>query len=191
MAVEVIEQPVSVLPEYSRVPIAFWVESRFRVEPIEGGLGGLALVEEPVVPYVKDYDALAGEGPSRWLGRWDLSNWGILCAFDGGRQMVGGAVVAWKTEGLNLLGGRADLAALWDLRVHPDARGQGVGYQLFRRALAWARERQCRRLLVETQNINVPACRFYARQGCTLGAMNLYAYDDALDEVQLLWYRDV
>ncbi len=183
-------EAITVLPEYGKVPIAFRVESRFRIEPILRGIGGLALVEEPVVPYVKDYDAVKGEGPEHWPKRWDISRWGVLSAFDGGRR-VGGAVMAWKTAGLNMLAGRDDLAVLWDLRVHPDLRGQGVGRQLFSHALAWARERQCRQVMVETQNVNVPACRFYARQGCELGAINRYAYGDAPDEIQLLWYRDV
>lgn len=188
---EVIEESVAVLPEYGRVPIAFRVESRLRVETIRSGLGGLLLVEEPVAaPYVKDYDAIKGEGPSRWSKRWDISLWGVISAFEGGER-IGGAVVAWKTDGVNMLEGCDDLAVLWDLRVHPSHRGRGVGHELFVRALVWARERHCRRFKVETQNINVPACRFYARQGCELGAIDRYAYGGALDEVQLLWYRNV
>ena len=190
MTVDVVEESIAALAEYGSVPIAFLVESRFRIEPIQSGLGGLALVEEPVVPYIKDYDGIAGEGPSCWRDCWEISHWGVLSAFDGTKR-VGGAAVAWKTEGLHLLEGREDLAALWDLRVHPDYRGKGVGHRLFTDALAWARARQCRRFIVETQNINVPACRFYVRQGCELGAINRYAYDAALDEVQLLWHRDV
>jgi GNAT superfamily N-acetyltransferase len=190
MAVEVIEEPIAVLPEHGTVPIAFRVESRFRIEPILSGLGGLALVEEPVAPYIKDYDAITGEGPSHWSKRWDISNWGVMSATAGGER-IGGAVVAWKTEGVNMLKGREDLAVLWDLRVHPSYRGKGAGYQLFTRALAWARERQCRRFMAETQNINVPACRFYARQGCELAAINRYAYGNTLDEIQLLWYRSM
>lgn len=34
-----------------------------------------------------------------------------------------------------------------------------------------------------------PACRFYARQGCTLGALHRYAYPTLPDEAQLLWYK--
>jgi ribosomal protein S18 acetylase RimI-like enzyme len=189
--VDVVEESVAVLPHYGSVPIAFRVESRFRVECIRGGLGGLMLVEEPVPPYVKDYDTDPNEGPSRWPARWDIRHWGILSAFDGTRR-VGGAAVAWNTGRVNLLEGRPDVAALWDLRVHPEYRGRGVGHRLFTHALAWARERQCRRFKVETQNVNVPACRFYARQGCELGVIDRYAYAaDAPDEVQLLWYKDV
>jgi GNAT superfamily N-acetyltransferase len=113
-----------------------------------------------------------------------------LSAFKGAHR-VGGAAVAWKTPELDMLEGRDDLACLWDLRVHPDFRKEGIGHQLFTRALAWSRERSCRRLKIETQNINVPACRFYARQDCELGGINRYAYDESINEIQLLWYRNV
>lgn len=191
MTVEIREETAAALPEYSRVPIAFWVESRFRVEPVLGGLGGLTLAEEPVTPYVKDYDANREvPRPVGWAMRWNIANWGILGAFDGG-QRVGGAVIAWNTDGVDMLHGRTDLAVLWDLRVLPERRGEGIGTQLFAHALAWARERQCHEISVETQNINVPACRFYARQGCTLAAINRYAYPDLPDEAQMLWYHNV
>jgi ribosomal protein S18 acetylase RimI-like enzyme len=189
MIIEIVEEPISVLPEYESVPIAFQVLSRFRVEPVENGLGGLHFVEERVEPYIKDYDAIGagGERPSDWPKRWDVSNWSVLSAFADKRR-VGGAVIAGKTEGLNMLADREDQCVIWDLRVHPDFRRSGIGYKLFARAADWARERGRRGLIVETQNINVPACRFYARQGCQLAAVNRYAYKD-LDEVQLIWHK--
>lgn len=190
MSVEVIEESIATLPEYEKVPIAFRVQSRFLIVPIQSGLGGLKFIEESVVPYVKDYDADESERPSQWYKRFDISHWGILSAFKETRR-IGGAAVAWGKSEVNMLEGREDLACLWDLRVHPDYRSEGVGHQLFNRAIVWARERQCRRLKVETQNINVPACRFYARQDCELRGINRYAYGKALDEIQLLWYQDV
>jgi len=86
---------------------------------------------------------------------------------------------------------QSDLALLWDLRVAPDARRQGVGALLFQAAERWASMRGARRLKVETQNINVPACRFYASQGCTLGATDHTAYPDLPGEVQLLWHKEL
>ena len=44
---------------------------------------------------------------------------------------------------------------------------------------------------VETQNINVPACRFYARMGCELGTIDRFAYPDLPGETQLLWHLDL
>ncbi|MBA2378071.1 MAG: GNAT family N-acetyltransferase [Blastocatellia bacterium] len=122
--------------------------------------------------------------------RFDLSNWGILFAVCE-TQHVGGAAVAWRSPEIEMLDGRDDLACLWDLRVHPDHRNKGVGQTLLSYAADWARQRHCRRLKVETQNVNVPACRFYARQGFELGSVNKHAYGAELDEVQLLWYLDL
>jgi GNAT superfamily N-acetyltransferase len=88
-----------------------------------------------------------------------------------------------------MLEGRDDIALLWDIRVAPTARRRGVGAALFRAAEAWARARGAAWLKVETQNVNAPACRFYVRQGCTLGAVHRFAYPALPDEVQLLWYK--
>ena len=62
--------------------------------PIQNGLRGLRFIEEPVAPYVKDYDAYESERPSQWLKRFDLSHWGFLSAFKG-EQRIGGAAVAF------------------------------------------------------------------------------------------------
>ena len=108
-----------------------------------------------------------------------------------GREMVGGATVAYDTPQVNMLDNRRDMAVLWDLRVRPDRRGEGIGKLLFRHAAAWARSRPCDWLKIETQNINVPACRFYASQGCELGAIHRFGYagePDVAHEVRLFWY---
>lgn len=189
MQIEISEEQAVILPEYAKISIAFEVKSVFRVELIERGLGGVKLTEETLEkPYFKGYDE--HENPFDWSRLFDLSNWGFLAAFDG-KSRVGGAVVAWKTSGINMLEGRDDLACLWDLRVAPEYRGKGVGKRLFDYALNWARARNCRLFKVETQNINVPACRFYASQGCHLGAFNLHAYPEEMNEVQLVWYRNL
>ena len=89
---------------------------------------------------------------------------------------------------------RDDLTVLWDIRVREDVRGRGIGTQLFASAAAWARDRGYRQLGIETQNVNVPACRFYARQGCRLGAIHRFGYagrPDVAHEAMLLWYFDL
>lgn len=184
-------EPMTALAEIGRVPIAFEVDRVLDVVVHDGGLGGMTLVERRLdAPYVKDYDAIRGEGPTRWARRFDLSNWQLIVARSDAR-CVGAAVVAWNTEGVTMLEGRSDLAVLWDLRVAPELRGTGLGSALFGRAAVWAAGRGCRQLKIETQNINVPACRFYVRQGCTLGAIHRFAYPELPEEVQLLWYRDL
>ena len=185
--IKIVEETADVLAEYEKVSIAFRVETAFRVELVENGLGGIRLFEEALEkPFVKDYDG--HEKPSDWATRFDLSNWGILSAFEG-ETRIGGAAIAWKTPELFMLEGADDLACLWDLRVAPEYRGRGVGKLLFERAVDWTRKRKCRLLKVETQNINVPACRFYERQGCHLGGFSLHAYPETMNEAALFWYR--
>lgn len=189
MTVRIRQEPPTALAEYARVPIAFEVRERLAVVAADAGLGGLRLAAEPVAaPYVKDYDAQPGNHPAQWADRFDLRTWGILSAWSDGVR-AGGAVVAWGASDVDLLDGRTDLALLWDLRVDPSRRGRGVGTALFRAAEAWALARGARWLKVETQNVNVAACRFYAARGCTLGAIHRHAYPTLPDEAQLLWYR--
>jgi GNAT superfamily N-acetyltransferase len=135
---------------------------------------------------VKDYDASEEGGPDAWSVRFDVSRWGLLVAREAERR-VGGAVVAWSTPSLTMLEGREDLAVLWDLRVDPALQRQGVGAALFAAAVVWARTRGCVRLDVETQDVNVPACRFYASRGCVLRRVDAHAYPSLPDETLLLW----
>lgn len=192
MNLQIVEEPTddtTILEAYGSIPIAFMVVSRFVVTPIEQGLSGLQLAEEPVdPPYLKDYDAIEGERPIDWPRVFDLTHWGILAAYDG-QQRIGGAVMAWKTADLEMLEERDDLAVLWDLRVAPAYRARGIGHRLFNAVSAWAQARGCRELKVETQNINVGACHFYARQGCQLRTIHQNAYPGLPGEVQLLWYK--
>ena len=198
MNFQIREETPAALPEYAHIPISFEVLSIFDVQLADQGLSGIVLSERKLdSPYMKDYDAIVGNydaiannGPADWAKRWDLSRWGVLTASTGGER-IGGCVIVLGTEGVLKHEGRKDDAVLWDLRVHPDYRGQGVGSRLFDAAVAWARERGCRCLKIETQNTNVPACRFYAKQGCVLVTINRVAYDMFPDEVELVWCKEI
>jgi len=180
---------LTALQEYAAVSTSFVVDRILQVTVAADGLGGLSLTETAVAdPYVKDYDALQGTEPVRWLERFDTSNWGLIRGRRAGR-MVGGAVVAFNTPGLCMLAGRDDIAVLWDIRVSPDERGAGLGSALFEAAADWAVARGCGWLKIETQNVNVAACRFYQKMGCILGAIDRFAYTELPDEVQLLWWK--
>lgn len=189
MSLRIVAEPVARLDEHARISTAFTVDRVLALRRVDAGLGGIELVETPVDPaWVKDYDTEEGEGPERWLTRFDTTNWGLLAAYDADER-VGGAVVAFRSPGVNMLEGRDDLAALWDIRVRPESRGAGVGAALFASVESWAFERGGRGLKVETQNINVRACRFYVAMGCQLVAIDERAYPDYPDEVQLLWHK--
>jgi GNAT superfamily N-acetyltransferase len=184
----VIEEPVSALAEYGGISIAFEVSEMFDVIAEADGCARLDVRRVPA-PYVKDYDAIDG-GPMRWAERFDLSNWGFFSALRDA-QCVGRAAVARDTSALEMLEGLSDVALLWDIRVAPFARRRGVGSALFDAVVTWARSRGCLQLKVETQNTNVAACRFYAREGCALRTVQWGAYPALPDEVQLIWFKDL
>ena len=193
MLIETNPLDLKLLSEYETIPISFEVRSIYQIKALGKGLGGLRLVEQPVsLPYIKDYDAYEDGLPTSWPRQFDMRNWGFLLArLDAGAAPVGGAAIAWNTNGVNMLEERTDLAVLWDIRVQPQHRRQGIGALLLGRAADWARQRGCTLLKIETQNVNVPACRFYARQGCELGVIHRFGYAGqprVAHETMLIWY---
>ncbi len=190
MKVIVRKEPVSALADYGSVSIAFSTTTILEVEWVANGLGGVRMVEAPLSrPFTKDFDA--DEPVTRWRRLGDISHWGVFAAFVDDTR-VGGAVVAHDTPGVHMLEARKDLAVLWDIRVHPGFRRQGVGKLLLDRAVDFARASGCSVLKVEAQNTNPAACRFCAKNGFQLGGLRPGVYDPVFpDEVQLLWYLDI
>jgi len=66
-----------------------------------------------------------------------------------------------------------------------DYRRQGIGQQLWQKAVSFARQNEARAIMVETQNTNVPACRFYEKVGCQLVGFNEAFYNKG--EIALFW----
>jgi len=174
------------------------VTSYFRIVKIDRGLGGFTLTETAVPEsYVTDFCLFEDGSVERWK-RFDLTNWAYFMAFDGERP-VGGATVASRTKEINLLFRRDDLATLWDIRVDDAYKGQGIGQTLFDMAVDWCRKQGLAQMNIECQNTNVPAVRFYHKQGAILSYINEYAdysvasrhEPDYRREVQLIWYLDL
>lgn len=189
MQIEITQEDVGALEDYSAVPIAFEVARVLALD--RANLRGISLSEHSVrVPYLKDNDGGDIHHARGWGQIWSVANWGVLRAsVDGVR--VGGAVIAYDSDGVDMLERRKDLAVLWDLRVHPDFRRSGVGSALFAQVLAWTNQRACTQLKIETQNTNVPACKFFQGKGCELGAINAQAYGVQSSEIQMLWYLEL
>ena len=189
MTLTIVEEPPTQLVEYAQVPMGFTVAERFDDQALmalrdDAAVQGVAVSP----PYWKDYDAYLDGHPSEWPRQFDLSRWTILAAYDRTRR-VGGAVVIVDDPQIDLLRDCPACALLWDVRVAPDARRQGVGSALLEAAEQRARERGARSLRVETQDVNVPACRFYHAHGFRLERTTPRAYAELPNEVQLLWRK--
>lgn len=189
LEIEIFQEDERSLAAYASIPIAFEVREILDLPALDAVQRGLPFDALPLTrPYTKDYDAYAGNGSSAWPAQFALAQWGVLAAYVAGMR-VGGAVVIAQDSQIELLEQSQDLALLWDVRVAPAVRRSGVGRALLARVEAWAYGHGARHLRVETQNVNVPACRFYARGGFALERVAAGAYPTLPDELQLLWTK--
>lgn len=93
--------------------------------------------------------------------------------------------------------GRIKLRANWngfavieEIYVDKDSRGKGIGTVLLRQAVVWAQTNGLIGLMLETQDVNLQACRFYASNQFTIGAVDtqLYARFPTAHEKAIFWY---
>ena len=177
---------------YAGIVPSYEVASVLKVVPRDGGLGGLEFLEEEVaLSYPKGADS-PEDSPASWPPQQEPGEFAAFLAMDGDLAL-GGAAVVINPTGAFLFERRDALAGLWDIRVRPDCRRTGVGSRLLHYAAAWAKKKGCTQLRVECQNVNVAACRFYAKH-CILGGVERHGYaacPDVAHEVMLLWYRDL
>jgi GNAT superfamily N-acetyltransferase len=192
MKVEIRREDYRSLGAYSSVPISFDVREVVDVADLR--VGDTTFSTQPVVaPYRKNYDALSQNDPSSWPRRFDVSGWVVLAAY-AGSDRVGGAIVVADAALATRLSDRATLAAfavLWDLRVGPAWRGRGAGKALIAAAEEAARRTGVRWIEVETQDVNVPACRLYATCGYAVSALMPGAYREVPRETKLVWAKSL
>ena len=80
-------------------------------------------------------------------------------------------------------------AFIEDICVAQSARGQGVGTGLIQKAVQWAEDSGMKGLALETQDNNLLACRFYAKCGFVIGAVNTMLYRNFdNEESAVFWY---
>jgi len=78
-----------------------------------------------------------------------------------------------------------------DFFVDSEFRRHGVGKALMQKAVEWAKAKQLPGIMLETQNNNVAACRFYESFGFKIYGFDTYLYkgtNPTTDEIALYWY---
>jgi GNAT superfamily N-acetyltransferase len=189
MDLTIIEENPIRLAEYARVPIGFSVAEAFDEDAIATLLRGQPAVSTPVAtPYWKNYDEHSNNHPTDWAKSFDLACWTIFAAYRR-NQRVGGAIVIYGDPQMELLRDCRECGLIWDIRVQPEMRGEGIGTALLHAVENSALDKGARAFRVETQQINVPACRFYERNGFRLERATPGAYRDLPPEIQLLWRK--
>ncbi|TFG29550.1 GNAT family N-acetyltransferase [Candidatus Thorarchaeota archaeon] len=68
---------------------------------------------------------------------------------------------------------------IWEFHIDIEYRKRGLGRQLMDRLEKIGKENECRVMVCETQNTNVPAIRFYRSAGFEVGAVDLSYYTNS------------
>jgi len=82
-------------------------------------------------------------------------------------------------------------AFIESIDVSDKHRNQGIGRKLVDQAVNWAKSKNLKGLMLETQNNNLSACRFYQKYGFTIGGFDKYLYKNLeSSEYAIFWYLD-
>lgn len=80
-------------------------------------------------------------------------------------------------------------AFIENICVAKSARGLGIGTDLIKKATEWAKNSNLNGLALETQDNNLWACRFYAKCGFVIGAVDTMLYRNFdNEEFAVFWY---
>ena len=138
MSITVKEVDKTYFPLYDQVSMNVDVKSEYRVNRVNGGLGGFVFEEAQVTPFVKDLSKY--ERAVDYEKMFDISTWRFFMAFDG-EKPVGGMTVAGPTQGMDMMGGRNDACVLWDIRVEDGYKHMGIGQKMLDQGIAAAKAR--------------------------------------------------
>jgi ribosomal protein S18 acetylase RimI-like enzyme len=160
--------------DLNRCDSSFTVEAELCLGATDGRIG---YTVRSVEPYVKRYgpeiydaqEYIERPGRAAWLAY-------------AGAQVAGQILVHdnWNR-----------FALVWDIAVDPAYRRRGIGSRLIAQAAGWAQQRGMPGLMLETQNINLPACRLYESCGFVLCGFDTHLYrgvERDTREIALFYY---
>ena len=176
------------VPRLSEIDAEFESDRFLDVTKITDGLSvAWHLIEHPLVPPFRSTDYSFTETDCDEIGARLLKGNGLwLVAQDeSGRPVV---LLDMEREGWH------HAARVWNIAIGRAYRRQGLGRELMRRALAWARGENLRAVWLEAQTNNLPACRFYQAVGFKLCGIDdhFYSNDDiGVNEVAIFWWHEL
>ena len=139
--------------------------------------GGMWTYTEEIYedPYVKRYP----DDTSDYTEYIDDPEKAVFLAYDE-KECVGQIVLRKDWNGY---------AFIEDICVAAAARKNGIGTALMQKAEEWAKDIGLKGLALETQDNNLAACRFYAKYGFVIGAVDTMLYRNSGDrEYAVFWY---
>ncbi len=175
MGIVIKELTTELLPDINKVNDEFVVDSK-AILRYDGNRLSYTVI--PIPPYRKKYQP---ETPAFYASCIDNADKaGFIAYIDG--QAAGQLILHrnWNR-----------FAWIDDIGVDVKLRRQGIGKALILRAEQWAREKKFPGIMLETQDTNVKACRFYENCGFVLKGFDTglyHAADKYRHEIALFWY---
>jgi len=175
MAIEIRELDYNNIGDVGECDGSFDVDAELRLMAVDGVIGYEIV---PVPPYCKRYHHGDEHDLLAYIG--NSPRGGFLAYLDG-------RIAGWMLVSVNW----NNYAVVEDIEVDRSCRRSGVGRALIERGREWAMSRGLPGLMLETQNNNIAACRFYERCGFILGGFDRYLYrgeSPGTTEVAMFWY---
>lgn len=154
----------------------FEINSEYNIEFIDGNFN---LIEIPVKPYFKRYESLKIDLTESIIGSGSIIYFGFF------NDELAGQVFL-KRHWNNF--------AWMEISVKQKYRRKGVGKELINAAVNWSKEKKLHGIMIETQNNNVPACKFYESSGFNLGGFDRDLYNGLNlknKETAMFWYLNL
>ncbi len=85
-------------------------------------------------------------------------------------------------------------AYIEDIKVDIEYRALGIGRRLIEQAKQWEKDGNMPGVMLETQNNNMTACKFYEKCGFVIGGFDFLVYkgiNEQNDEVAIYWYLNL
>jgi streptothricin acetyltransferase len=171
------------LPRLAQIDANYIADTLLVVDREQQGLDVTFRISERPRPfaYVKRDGYNVGPAYQQDLGERLARGQGLYLAAEAAGQLVGFLDLELETW-------RPTASLQW-VAIDRSWRGQGLGRTLIERAITWTKQRGLRALVLETQNTNIDACRFYQRLGFRLsGVQDLFYFDERVaEECALFW----
>jgi len=177
------------IPRLSEIDGEFESDRFLDVEKTTHGLEVTwRLVERPLVPPFRSTDYSFDENECDEISARLRKGNGLWLVAEDAQMGRLAALLDMEREGWH------HAARLWNIAIDRTYRRQGLGRELIRRALAWARSENLRAVWLETQTNNLPACRFYQAMDFMLCGIDdhFYSNDDiGVKEVAIFWWYEL
>ncbi len=180
------DDSVEFLQAYGQIDIQFRATTKVRLAALDQGI----FEEESCLPYSKNYDDFVEVRPTRLRLNYDLRNW-LVVTLSLNTTLVGGILLAPPGSDYRLFPEQLNEGVVVDLRVSPAFRAKGMGRKLMIRAIEIAKKDGWRSLLVETQDTNPMACKFYLQNGFRVKSITKGAYGPDNHEAMVIFELDL